>query len=153
MDALIEFSQTGTFGPLQKGMTAVDVVRLLGPPDSSRWVQGDDNVQRYRYGSLSLTFRRGTGDPSGDENLLLRSLTLSFKRLPFELPEAVASRLEHSWTSARLDDVLAIFQQANVATVKDHDSSEHGRNFQRYRVGERRVLLNAFDGVAADIAG
>jgi hypothetical protein len=153
VDALIEFSQTGDLGPLRKDMTAVEVVQLLGPPDSSRWIQGDDNFQRYRYGSLSLTFRRRTGDPAGDENLLLRSLSLSFKRLPFELPEQVASKLECDWTSARLEDVLAVFQQANVAAVKDHDSSEHGRNFQRYRVGERRVLLNAFDGVAADIAG
>lgn len=153
MDALIEFSQTGNLGPLRKDMTAVEVVRLLGPPDSSKWIQGDDNIQRYRYGSLSLRFRRRLGgDHPGDENLLLRSLRLSFRPLPFELPEPVASRLEHRWVS-RIEDVLAIFQQANVDAVKDQDSSEHGRHFQRYRVGERRVLLNVFDGVVAEIEG
>ncbi|MEH1126914.1 hypothetical protein [Micromonospora sp. CPCC 206061] len=153
MDALIEFSQTGDLGPLRKGMTAVEVVQLLGPPDSSRWIQGDDNVQRYRYGSLSLRLRRRLGDPAGDENLLLHSLRLSFDRLPFELPEPVASRLEHRWLSTRLDDVLAVFHQANAVAVLDYESVKDGEIYQRYRVGERRVSLNVFDGEVVDIEG
>jgi hypothetical protein len=154
VDALIEFSQTGDLGPLRKGMTAVEVVQLLGLPDSSRWIQGDDNVQSYRYGSLSLRFRRRHGgDHPGDENLLLRSLSLSFKRLPFELPEQVASRLEHSWTSATLEHVLGEFRKANAAVALDYESSERGSLQQRFRIGEKRISLNAFDGEVFDIGG
>lgn len=146
MDALLEFCRTGVLGPLRKDTPVDEIERVLGPPRESKWIHGDDNWQRYRYGSLSLLLTRRHGTVIHH----IKSLRVSFHRIPLDLP--VAIELTESWSS-HLDDVLALLRQSDVDVVLEDSSTEDGRLHQDYRVGQHNVTLSALDGIVSAIGG
>lgn len=146
MDALLEFCRTGVLGPLRKDMPVDEVERLLGAPRESKWIHGDDNWQRYRYGSLSLLLTRRHGTVIHH----IKSLRVSFRRIPLDLP--VAIELTEGWSS-HLDDVLALLRQSDVDAAPEDRSTEDGRLHQGYRLGQHNVTLSALDDIVSDIGG
>lgn len=149
MDALVEFCRTGVLGPLRKGVNAHDVERELGPPDSVKRVHGDENWQTYRYGSLSITLMSLPDKEADKQNLRIRSIAVSFKRLPLELPTPIAVGVVHDWTSSRADDVLRTLRDSGIDVVLKHEASDHGLLHQEFRAGNHPVVITVFDGVVS----
>jgi hypothetical protein len=153
VDALVEFCRTGALGPLRKGLSAAEVERLLGTPDSVRWVQGDDHWQRYRYGSLSIMTTCGSGEQPDKEHLRVRTIGVSFNPMPLALPAPVAGGLTHDWSSARADDVLGVLRGAGVEVTLESETSNEGRVHQHLRAGDHRVSISVFEGAVTRVEG
>lgn len=154
MDVLVEFCRTGELGPLRKGMTAAQVEQLLGPPEKIKLTQGEEHLRSYRYGNLSMTITCLDSEPPDKEHLRLRSVGVSFRRLPLELPGPIAVELTERWVSAQLDDVLAILRSAGVEATLEHDSvTPLDGHYQRFSAGRKSVGITAFDGTITQISG
>lgn len=152
MDVLVEFCRTGELVPLRRDMTLAEVERLLGQPNKIKWLHGEQHMQRHRYGSLSLTISCRDAEPP--DEMRLRSMRLSFDRLPLELPEPIANGLAHPWTSSRLEDVLASLHAAGVETTLEYETLDSGGGLYReFSVGRKPVTITAFDGGVTAIFG
>jgi hypothetical protein len=146
VDALVEFCRTGVLGHLRKGVNATEVERVLGAPEDVKHLHGDENWQRYRYGSLSMVLMCLPGEQPDKVHLRVHSIAVSFKRLPLDLPEPIVQGLAYEWNSSRAEDLLRALRQAGIDVAPKHEASTHGLLHQEYRAGSHPVVITAFDG-------
>jgi hypothetical protein len=152
MDAIVEFCRSRVLGPIHDGLSADEVRRLLGPPDSSKTTFEYSNRQKYRYGSVILTLFAPSGQEPNGETLKVREIQLSVTPLPTKLPGPIAERLVHAWDSARAEDVLAVLRESGLEVHLERESSMGGRSLQVYRADGGGAIV-VIDGTVTEIDG
>jgi hypothetical protein len=153
MDTLVEFCRSGRLGPLSIGATAIDVERGLGRADDVKWVHGEPNWQRHRYGSLSVMLRSRPAAEVDPGELRLMSITVRPGR-PLTLPAPIARGLTHDWESVRLDALLGWLRHKGIDVVEDDGSTVDGHLYQTFRVrsdGNVTVDIESTDGAVTAI--
>ena len=154
MDAIVEFCRSKTLGPLRRGLSANEVERLLGRPDSTSNTFEDSNRQRYRYGSVSLTLTAPPSREPNGETLEVTEIKLGFHRLPLRLPDPVAAMTTHPWDSTRIDDILAVLRDSGLDVQLEEESTVDDMLYQAYRVTDGQgSSIVAFDGSVSAIYG
>jgi hypothetical protein len=132
MDAIVEFCRSRVLGPIHDGLSADEVRRLLGPPDSHKITFEYDNRQKYRYGSVVLTLFAASGQEPNGETLKVREIQLSVTPLPIRLPGPIAEQLVHPWDSARAEDVFAQLRESGLEVRLERETSIGGKSMQVY---------------------
>jgi len=154
VDAIVEFCRTKTLGPLHRGLSANEVERLLGRPDSTSSTFEDSNRQRYRYGSVSLTLTAPSSQEPNGETLKVTAIKLGLHHLPIRLPDPIAAMTTYPWDSTRADDILAVLRDAGLDVQLEEESTVNNRLHQAYRVtGRHGSRIVALDGRVSAIHG
>ncbi|MGP4014663.1 hypothetical protein [Saccharopolyspora sp. 5N708] len=133
---LVEFCQSGTFGPLTLGMSPSDVVRRIGEPRRVKNGQGDDCFQWYRYcpaelsrnrdSPLELLMRCFSREPrtrrGAGLDLVLASISITFSGgEPLILPDAITRTPIASAASLQLAEAHHILTKHGVEMTRDHE--------------------------------
>lgn len=150
MDAIVELCRTGQLGPLRLGMTAADVEQHLGPPDDVKWVHGDSNWQRYRYGNVRLMLTASSPDAPAKHELRLRRIRLDLCQSPVSLPASVASELSPGSPPYRVAELLRLLRESGVDVRLQRESTEHGVLSQDFVAGRSATVIST-DGEVTDI--
>jgi hypothetical protein len=94
-------------------MSAADVEALLGPPDEVKWVQGESNWQRHRYGSLRLMLMAPPGDELDPNKLRLSSVRVWLTE-PLVMPPPLRPTLTDNWVRPARDDVARRLRSVGI---------------------------------------
>jgi len=152
MDAIVEFCRSRTLGPIHRGLSANEVRRLLGPPDSTKSTYEEPSREKYRYGSMFLTLRSPSGEEPTGDTLEVTAIELSVTPLPLRLPEPIAEHLVHPWASARAEDVLTVLRDSGLQVHLEREASTSGRQLQVYRADGGSAIA-VIDGSVSEIEG
>jgi hypothetical protein len=129
-------------------MTAAEIEALLGPAEDVKWVQGESNWQRHRYGSLRLMLMAQPGDELDKGRLSLRSVRVWLDE-PLALPASLRPTLTHEWVRPSKDDVVGRLRAAGIDFVVEANPYSEGamENLVTSPADGGTVLLESDSGV------
>jgi hypothetical protein len=154
MDAIVEFCRSKALGPIHRGLSANEVQRLLGPPNSTKSTFEDSNREKYRYGSVFLTLTAPSSQEPNGETLKVTAIDLSVHPRPLRLPDPIAAMTTYPWDSTRADDILAVLRESGLDVQLEEESTIDGMLYQVYRAdGGHGSRIVSIDGNVSAIHG
>lgn len=148
MDVLIEFCRTGRLGPVALGLDAPTVEGLVGPPERTRAVQGEENRQRFSYADLSILFTGSFEETRDKASLSVDTITVTLRDRPVQLPRAISAGIERDWSAPPFADIVSALAAAGVTVSRYSETRKStGEPVRMFRVDGTDVSLIAVGDV------